>query len=182
MFVEPEDGVVDARQPYPPTDPGQAQGIDTIVVEAPLGADADDGGCWSICETDSTGTDNMVTGVTFNFIDETWTLELLRPITPGAVTKIVYTDRFDTEYVAGVLWSHPGNVDGGPNADLGDIQEEIDHLNGVTPLWGLYSSDIDHSGKLAPGDLLRLIDLYNGAADFIPWGGTPLPPCDPCCP
>lgn len=57
----------------------------------------------------------------------------------------------------------------------------INDLNDVAPpLHGLYSEDIDHSGVFTSADLLRLIDLLNGAGAYDPWNGTPLPDSAGC--
>lgn len=48
--------------------------------------------------------------------------------------------------------------------------------NGVAvPPHGIYSQDIDHSGGFNPADILRVIDLLNGADAFVVWNGTPRP-------
>ena len=46
--------------------------------------------------------------------------------------------------------------------------------------WGLYSGDLDHSGVIAPADILTLIDLLNGTNGFAEWYGTALPEADGC--
>ena len=53
-------------------------------------------------------------------------------------------------------------------------KELIDALNGSVPL-PLSSTDSDRSGVVQPQDLLRLIDLLNGAGAFEPWNGRSLP-------
>jgi hypothetical protein len=61
----------------------------------------------------------------------------------------------------------PGDV----NADLVagplDILALIDHLNGLKnlPVW---STDIDRSGQTNPQDILREVDVLNGAGAFEP--------------
>jgi len=47
----------------------------------------------------------------------------------------------------------------------------------------MYRCDIDHNGTIAPTDLLREIDLLNGAEfHSTPWLGTPKPTADGVCP
>lgn len=45
----------------------------------------------------------------------------------------------------------------------------------AVPPHGIYSQDIDHSGGFNPADILRVIDLLNGADAFVVWNGTPRP-------
>jgi hypothetical protein len=43
------------------------------------------------------------------------------------------------------------------------------------PAYGEYSCDIDHSGTTTAADLVRLLDLLNGAGEFTrPWEGEDL--------
>ena len=60
-----------------------------------------------------------------------------------------------------------------------DILAIIDHLNGVTqPPLGDWSADVDHSGEHNSQDVLRVVDLLNGAGDFVIWNGVTLPTDD----
>lgn len=182
LFVEPPDGVVDARQPHPPQSALVLQGIDTFIVEAPPRSDALS--CWTICETavDHTGVRNNVRHVSDNG-DGTATVSLVRPITPGAVTTLTYTDD-DGIATTGVFTSHPANVNADSQSSPSDILKVIDYLNGAAASrWGLYSEDIDHSGVLGPPDILRVIDLLNGAGEYErAWLNVWLPRCEDCCP
>jgi hypothetical protein len=57
-----------------------------------------------------------------------------------------------------------------------DILAIIDNLNGrIDPPLPMYQCDIDRSGKCLPADILRVIDLLNGAHCFYPWNGACLP-------
>ena len=59
-----------------------------------------------------------------------------------------------------------------------DILKIIDILNNVmTPPWGTASCDTDRSGICGPADILRVIDLLNGADVYDPWLGRTLPVC-----
>jgi hypothetical protein len=175
-WLDPPDGVVDARQPHPLDNADDLWGIDTILVEAVTG---DDRKCWSFCETNDRGYGpNAIDRVT-DHDDGTFTITLDRPITPGAVTMLSYAlDRDSASFT-----SHPANVDGDSAASPVDILALIDFLNDVAPLpWGLYSCDMDHCGQCALADILRLIDLLNGAGAFEPWNGTVLPENPGICP
>ncbi|UCC30027.1 MAG: hypothetical protein JSU86_17740 [Phycisphaerales bacterium] len=181
VWLAPPNGAVDARQPHPPSDADDRQGIDTVVVEAPAGAHHLD--CWSLCET---ALDPLLGANAIISVDDngngTYTIALARTITAGAVTTITYTDDDAGEH-RGAFTSHPGNVNGDTQAAPSDILKIIDYINGldVSP-WGIYNEDVDQSGMLGPPDILRVIDLLNGAGTFDPWLNVPLPECGVCCP
>jgi len=80
--------VVDARQPYRPTNAAARQGVDTFVVSAPSGAD--NLRCWSRCESRVDGNPNAITEIADNE-DGTYTLTLRQPISTGGVTVLTYT-------------------------------------------------------------------------------------------
>jgi hypothetical protein len=188
-WLDPREGVVDARQPHPVSDATELHGIDTIIVAAPNGADVS---CWSLCETNQNPPlyppyppeleNNDIRSV-LGHGDGTYTITLNRPITPGEVTGITYTDVYRIR-TTGHFIAHPGNVNGDNVADPGDIVALIGIINrdSVSP-WGTLSEDLDHSGSLAPGDILALIDLLNGGDTFAPgWNGTALPGSAVTCP
>ncbi len=171
-WLDPPDGVVDARQPHDANHAGRLSGIDRLHVRAPIEADPT---CWTLC--DEVGT-NAIASVEPHR-DCTSTLRFDRPITAGAVTRVVYSG---TGAMAS-LTAHPGNADADVATDPGDIISLIDMLNEVhQPPWGLYSCDMDHSGICDPSDIIMLIDLLNGASAFEPWFGTPLPAATGDCP
>ena len=156
------------------------QGIDTILVEAPVGAGMTQ--CWSVCETADAGTDNFVSEVVDNG-DMTLTLLLDRPITAGAVTTITYAGGHGMAYT-GTFTSHPSNVNGDSQADSADVQTLIDVLTRTDdPMWGHYSTDCDHSGSTTFADVLCVIDLLNGGDAYAPgYSGTNLPTNAGICP
>ena len=113
--------------------------------------------------------------------DGTYTMTLLRPITPGAVTTIKYASAGGQETV-GTFTSHPANVTGDPMADAADVGALIDCLTGAAACT-VWQCDADRSGRCAQGDLPRVIDLLNQPeADFGGWIDTLLPTCGSCCP
>ena len=60
----------------------------------------------------------------------------------------------------------------------GDINALINAINLVPGLdLPIYAADINRSGVTTGADILRLIDLLNGAGDFNPWIAQSLPPC-----
>jgi hypothetical protein len=193
-FVNPIDGTVDARQPYAPTTPAVRQGIQDITVTAPPGNNIVDVlgsqgrfACWSLCETalDATNVPNRVANVTDN-LNGTFNVRLLKPITPDAVTTVTYTSGDGATVVTAAFTSHPGNADGGPAADEDDVTALLDYLGAIqVPAWGVYSSDMDHSGLSTPADILRVIDVLQGAHSYNVQMDTLLPDiCGTavCCP
>lgn len=178
----PVDGVVDARQPNDPSAdlPRQGIGSATEPVTIDLGAGgAGNANCFALCETASDPLlgPNSITSVTDNG-DGTYSLTLDHAITAGAVTTIQYTG--DGSFVSFI--AHPSNTNGDTAASPVDVLEIINNLNNVTPpVYPTYSEDIDHTGAFNPADLLRTIDLLNGAGVFQVWNGT-LRPTNLTCP
>lgn len=171
-FVQPPPEVVDARQPHPINATVPRQGIDSIVVQGPPGAPAS---CWQLCESADTGKANAIQSAVENPLG-TYTLTLDRVITPVAATSIVYLGSGDRA----TYYSHPGNVNGDSAAAVLDVLAIIDCLNGVNMAiscpWGFpFSQDLDHSGGFGPADILREIDLLNGADALEPANGTVIP-------
>jgi hypothetical protein len=186
-FMDPADGLWDARQPHS-VDDTTPQGYDTFVVTAPERADFADGGCWQLCETNNNPNlhpglgPNSIAGVTANG-DGSYTITLDRPIAPGEVTTITYDNTAfgGITGVTGVFSYLPADVDGDGTSGPADILALIDSLNGVIPLPGS-RVDMDRDGTPAPGDILRLFDLLNGAGEFCSWLDASLPSDEGGCP
>jgi hypothetical protein len=177
-FVSPPDGVVDARRPHSPNDRLALAGIQTFIATGPTNAPAN---CWTLCETRGTPTANDITEVVETPMG-TYTITLNRPITPGAVTTMTYTD-LAGHATTGYFTSHPANVNGDSIAGPLDILDLIDALNGIRALpWGEYGGDLDRSGLVAPADILEEIDLLNGAGAYAVWYGTSRPEATGVCP
>ncbi len=171
-WIDPPDGVVDARQPHAPDDANVLRGIDRLHIEGPIGTAP---ACWTVCEE---GGANGV-GQVEPHADCSSTLHLERAMTAGAVTRIVYAG----DGTSGAFTAHPGNVDASDATDPADIVSLIDVLNATAySPWGTYSCDIDHSGVCDPSDIIGLIDLLNGAGSFAPWMAAPLPTATGDCP
>lgn len=96
---------------------------------------------------------------------------LQTPIEPGAWTMVTNIDSGAGTRV-GYL---PGDVTGNGRAGPDDVAALIGALNGVGGPWPLYSIDIDRSGRFAPHDLLRAVDVLNGAVMYERWNGRMLP-------
>ncbi len=176
-LVDPPDGIIDARQPHSSVSAAERQGIDTIVVQAPAGAQY--ASCWRMCHTAGVDAASEVTSVITDG-NGRLTLHLDRPLPPGATSKLVYLASSGSANV-GSFVAHPGNVNGDEQANAADIETMIDCcLNGLCdpggiPAERLYRCDIDRSGRITPADLLREIDVLNGADPFDTWLHTLLP-------
>jgi hypothetical protein len=168
-FLDPPDGVIDARAPHELNDDQALLGIDEFVVQAD--ADVSDITCWTLCET-AAGDEPNTVRASLDHGDGTYTLLLDRPITPAAVTTVTYGATGDVLTMTAL----PGNVDGNGVTDPMDILAIIDILNGVeTAPFGLFSGDLDYSQQIGPSDILVVIDLLNGASAFDPWIDVSVP-------
>ena len=168
-WVDPPDGVVDARQP---------PGVTALHVEGPCGTNP---ACWQPCAT-GRGGPNVITSVVEDAPGR-YRLLLGQPITSS--TAVI---RYQTQggSIGACFRGLPGNVDGDAHTGPIDILKLVDCLNGVAPEsscpWGLYSCDADHSLVCDAEDLLLVITLLRGEGPLLPgWNGAPLPLC-PVCP
>ena len=153
-------------------------GIDTIHVTAPPGSDVL--GCWTLCETASSGVANGIAGITDDGGGQ-FTIKLGRPITAGAVTKITYAgtgNGTSASYIA-----HPANLNANSAANSTDVTALVDALNGTPPLpAGLLSGDVDRSGAVTPADILDAVGLLTGEGAYILWNNTGKPAPNASCP
>lgn len=170
----PPSGTVDARQPHEPNDPSTPLGIGSAAEPITILSSTSNTivCCLTFSESavdptlDKNGFSECV-----NNGDGTHTIILRRPITPNAVTTISYGDGTYVEFT-----SHPANVDADGFAGPADVLALVDVINAVAePAHGLFSSDIDHSGVVTGSDVLREIDLLNGADAFSVQLLSPLP-------
>ena len=181
-FLEPPNGVVDARRPFDPLTGDPPLGVQEIRVQGPQGVEL--APCWRVdCETAFTGeVPNEIERVTEES-PGTYIVRLTQPITVNAFTRIRYLGNPIGDNASAVrMTSHPANVDGDFAAFSGDIVALRDELNATgAPLpWGANSSDVDRSGRTTPLDLLDAVDLMNGAEFYEPVLNEPLPPSTPC--
>lgn len=177
LFTVPGNGAIDARMPHEVGDSNATLGVTTILATGPAGIAAE---CWSLCETGTPAVPNSIVSVTG--LGNDYTIELAHPLATGQATTITYSDSALTN-TTGTFVSHPGNADGDLTANANDVVAMIDDLSGGFPLpFGELSRDIDHSGRATAIDLLRVIDLLNGADSFATWNATPKPVAAPDCP
>lgn len=174
-FVDPPDGVVDARIPHKPNGPHAPHGIRSFTTLAPPAAPAK---CWFICESEPASSVQIAA-----IIEQppgTYRIELNKAISTAGTAFLSYRDVHGHK-TTGRFFAHPANVNGDGRANAGDVLALIDHLNGVKLLpWGRYSGDIDRSGAVSPADILALVDLLNGTNGFAAWYGTALPDAEGC--
>lgn len=188
VAADPPDGTRDARQPHPVGDNslGARQGIgspntytggpEPIILtldSATEGVINHD--CWTLCESGIEDTEgdpldpNQVVCVTDTGNGD-YEILLERPISAGHWTTI--THEGDGSYVT--YSSLPADANDSGTSMANDITEHINCcLNQVcTPAHGDYTCDTDHSGLASFPDVLRLIDLLNGAGSFVVWNAT----------
>ncbi|MGB2985614.1 MAG: trypsin-like peptidase domain-containing protein [Phycisphaerae bacterium] len=70
----------------------------------------------------------------------------------------------------------PADVNWSRTSDASDVLSVIDCLNEVAPC-EMWQCDADRSDLCAPADILRVIDLLNGADAYDPWLEKSLPDC-----
>ncbi|MBI4718068.1 MAG: hypothetical protein HY763_09710 [Planctomycetes bacterium] len=171
-FLDPPDGVIDARSPVRIKPDFRWVGIRTITVQAPPGAKRH---CWSLCEVSP---DRNFTNYILSAHEDSsgvYTIQLYRPLTGGAVVALTYRD-VNNVATTGTFTSHPGNVNGDGVVGVADITDMIDYLNGAkTPPFGAYSADLNHSGAVNVQDLTAMINLHNGAWPGPRWFNTQRP-------
>jgi len=178
-WVNPEPEIVDARRPHPPDDGNAPEG--DIVFSAETPDEADRAECWTVCESSGGTPVNAIVDL-IPGPGGTTTLFLERPITPGSVTLIAYTDGFGS-VTRGEFVSHPGNVNADAVADSIDVLWIMATLDGLVELpFDLASGDIDRSDRITPLDVLEEINLLNGAGAFDAWNQSALPTAPGSCP
>ena len=74
----------------------------------------------------------------------------------------------------------PADVNGDCFSSTNDVLTLIDALNGAIDPLEEWSSDIDRSGATNSADVLRTLDLLNGAQVYDEWAGVAL--CPDGCP
>jgi hypothetical protein len=163
---------VDARQPHPLQSTTPATGIASFRVRAPARADAP---CFFACESGSGGEAHAIVNVVEDPPGE-YLLELDRPLGAGTAVEVTYRGTNDV----GRFTFHPGNVNGDEVVNHQDVLNLMQCLGVEQPRmgcpWGMpYSLDMDQDGVAGPRDVLRAIDLLNGAEAFRPWDQDPRP-------
>ena len=165
---DPPDGAIDARQPSEP-DGSAPDGWDSIT----LTFDGDSGGVtvsdFSV-SVDPPGTAPIIIDVSTDGTDATLQFDTTIPL---EAWTIVTHDPSDTSVRIGSL---PSDVNNDKFGSANDVLFLIDSLNGVVdPLPAMYQTDADRSGATNASDVLRVIDLLNGAGVYDEFLGATLP-------
>jgi hypothetical protein len=177
----PPNCAIDARQPHEPLTPDALLGWDELVLMFnhcdPAGLNL---------TTDDFDTTTFPRDPTLLFIlaidsDEvagTLSVKLNRAITPGFLTCIAHGDT-SCQWCMGYL---PGDAGQDGVSTVDDIDTLIDSINGVD-VKPEYATDANRSGLPNAQDVLRQIDLLNGAGTFAdtggPWLNKSLRSCPP---
>jgi hypothetical protein len=201
LRVAPQDGIIglnagdtliDARQPWDPADMTirLGVGIDNSAFGGSYATDRDDrlvvdlgtaglADCFALCETAQYPEGaNGIASVVDNG-DGTYLVTFMRAPTVVACTTLQYTG--DGSYVT--IIPLPGDLNGDGFSSSFEVLDLVNFLNNVADVraWDEYSSDMDHSGQTNSIDVLRHIDLFNGAAMFAPgWNEASAPDCTDC--
>ncbi|MBI4716687.1 MAG: hypothetical protein HY763_02700 [Planctomycetes bacterium] len=179
VWVDPPAGVVDARQPHPPANAAALQGIDRFTVFAPSAVDP--AACWSVCRSDGTGGADEIERVQDNG-DGTLAVVLRRPITAGTAVTLTYTSDSGCTRARGEFAALPGDVAADGTTSAQDVLSWVNRCANrtVPPPFGVYSCDVDHSAAVSASDLVRLVDLLNGAGQFDVWKDRRVSRAFPC--
>ena len=172
-FDQPGHCAIDAREPHDINDVTARKGWDRMVMSfscdpASIGLAPGD----FLVSGVPAGVVPGVLDVTIDSVANTATVMLDDKITPAQWTCIAHPGS-GGQWCMGYLPTDAGQ-DGVSSA--ADINTLINSINLVT-LLPIYATDINRSGLTNGQDILRLIDLLNGAGDFNPWIAQSLLPC-----
>ncbi|MCH8147816.1 MAG: hypothetical protein IH987_07455 [Planctomycetes bacterium] len=167
---DPPDGAIDARQPHELNHRGVLFGWQDVRISySESVADIAIEDIIIDLIPDSVPSPEVV-----KLIDDNGSLHVFlnRPIPPGHWTCLSLTGTVGRTCL-GYL---PGDANGDGLSTAGDVLTLVDAVNEV-PDRQLpeYSADIDRSGDVTGNDVMRLIDLLNGAASFDTWITRSLP-------
>lgn len=169
MDSDPPHGAIDARQPSEP-DGSDPRGWNSFRIDFDGCVDGVASGDFHIGVEGGVlplPTVENVDAVASNAVVVT----LDRPIDVGAWTTLTHTPS-GTFIRVGAL---PGDVNADGASNSTDVTALTDALSGTLKPLFPWSIDIDRSGRVAPCDILRLIDLLNGADAYEVFNGASLP-------
>ena len=166
----PPDGAIDARQP---SEPDGSNPVGWESLEITFNGDT----CLITAEDFFVATEGRANSTT-SILDleqvgpRTIRLLLSHAIDVGAWTTVTHTGSGAKVRVG----SLPGDVNGDATAAPDDVLDLIGNLQGLSdPPLDLWQSDVNRSGGCTPADILRVIDLLNGAGDYAVWNSASLP-------
>lgn len=162
---------LDARQPHALQNSSQLEGWKSIELYFDRDITAISPDDFSLTEIGADGVAPSIESLT-NLEFNSLRLDLNESIDAGAWTCLEYLPSATKSCVVFL----PGDVNGDRTAAPFDILALINHLNGVvSPPYPIWQSDLNRSGVMESSDILRLIDLLNGAEAFEAWNGVTLP-------
>ena len=174
-FDQPGQCDIDAREPHSINNATARNGWDRMVISfscdpATIGLVPGD---FSVTGVPA-GVVPGVSSVPIDSVANTATVMLDDMITPGNWTCIAHPES-GSEWCAGFL---PADASQDGLSTANDINALINAINLLPGLeLPIYATDINRSGVTNGQDILRLIDLLNGAGDFDPWIAQGLPLC-----
>ena len=171
----PPNGAIDAREPHLISNATVVSGwdsIELIMSTVSVTASVSD---FSLSEVGGDGVAPSIIGASV-IAATTIQLDFDAPIEPGAWTVVTH-NASGSSTCLGFL---PADAGQDRLASAGDINALINSIN-LVPGFILpdYATDINRSGLTNGQDILRLIDLLNGADEFAPWIAQTLPD-NPC--
>ena len=175
-FDQPGNCAIDAREPHGIGDVNARNGWDRMELSfscdpAVLGMVPGD---FTVTTVPAGGVAPGVINIVIDSVANTATVMLDDKITPDQWTCIENS-------VPGSKWCMgylPANANQDLNSNAPDINALIDSINLVPGfVQPIYATDINRSGVTTGADILRLIDLLNGAGDFDVWRTRSLDPC-----
>ncbi|MCH7925087.1 MAG: hypothetical protein IIC51_06095, partial [Planctomycetes bacterium] len=172
---QPGNCAIDAREPHSITDSTARNGWDRMVLSfscdpTSLGLSTGDFTVF----TDPPNGLIAIGGVDVDGVGNTITVTLTDKISPGAWTCISFPDT-GARWCMGYL---PADASQDGLSAAGDINALINSINLVPGfVLPLHATDINRSGLVNGQDILRLIDLLNGAGEFGVWIAAGLPAC-----
>ncbi|MBU0719077.1 MAG: hypothetical protein KJ749_12570 [Planctomycetes bacterium] len=172
----PPSGAIDARQPNPvDNDPANPQGWQAVALTFVSCSDTSGMGAGDFTVTEVSGTAPVPVISSVEASTNPITLHFSSPLEPGAWTVITH-NASGTKVCLGYL---PGDTNQDKLVATADISYLIDCINLVATC-AYYQTDIDRSNVTNPSDILREIDLLNGAGDLGTWitQSLPVSPCD----
>ena len=180
--ARPGNCAIDAREPHSINDAGATNGWDRLVLQFDCDPTAL---ASSLLPSDFTRLTDpfslppFIVDFPADSVENTITLQLSRQISPNFYTCITHTESGNS-WCAGYL---PADASQDGLSASNDINALIDSINLVPGrILPIHASDINRSNQITGADILRLIDLLNGASDFDPWITKSLPDDCPSAP
>ncbi len=160
---------IDARQPHLPNNARPRQGLDSIDLYLSRTDRNPSPRDLAVSEIGGDGIAPTIVSIS-NPLPSVFRVQLAQPVEAGTYTCFTHLPS-QTQSCIGYL---PGDVNGDGTSSPVDILALINSLNNIVPR-SIYSTDLNRSGIAESSDILRLIDLLNGAGAFEIWNGVSLP-------